>query len=29
MSCQDVGENMSCSDLERIVSFREAVDEKN
>ncbi len=29
MSCQNVGENMDCSDLKRIVSFREAMDEKN
>lgn len=29
MSCQNVGENMDCRDLKRIVSFREAVDEKN
>lgn len=29
MSCQNVGEDMDCSDLKRIVAFREAVDEKN
>lgn len=29
MSCQNVGENMDCSDLKSVVSFREAVDEKS
>ncbi len=29
MSCQNVGEDMDCSDLKRIVPFREAMDEKN
>ena len=29
MFCENVGENVNCSDLERIVSFREAVDEEN
>ena len=29
MSCQNVSEDMDCGDLKCIVSFREAVDEKN
>lgn len=29
MFCENVGENVNCSDLERIVSFREAVNEEN
>lgn len=29
MGCQNVGENMDCSDLKRIMSFREAVNEEN
>ena len=29
MSCQSIGEYMNCSDLKRIVAFRETVDEKS
>lgn len=29
MDCQNVGKNMDCSDLKRIMSFREAVNEES